>query len=248
MRPAVLSLLLLPLLLLGCDSASPVAPEGSILTLSASPDRISSSGQSEITVVARKSSGYPVNPGTTIFLSTSRGSLPSTVETDRDGVARATLLANGQSGTAVVRANAGAAEEAMVEVQIGGGGATSVTLQASPASVPSSGGVIDLLALLRDEQGQPLAGVLVNFTSEFGTLASGGDFVRSDASGRAEDTLEIEPGDIPSSETSFDVSVEVSGPEGELITRTRTITVVRSGATSVAPTASPPPPTATPTP
>jgi hypothetical protein len=233
MRPAALLLVLLPLLLLGCDSASPVAPEGSILTISASPDRISSSGQSEITVVARKSSGFPVNPGTTIFLSTTRGSLPGSVETDRDGVARATLAANGQSGTAVVKANAGAAEEAMIEVMIGAG-ATSVTLQATPTSLPESGGEIDLLALLRDEGGQPLAGTLVNFTTEIGTLRSGGDFVRSDASGRAEDTLDVRRRDIPDNLNDFDVTVEVSGPDGELITRTRTITIQRSTSTPVA--------------
>jgi hypothetical protein len=53
-----------------CDKAGPVAPEGSVLTISASPNRISSNGTSQITVTARKSNGFPVNPGTTVFLST----------------------------------------------------------------------------------------------------------------------------------------------------------------------------------
>ena len=47
---------------------SPVAPEGSVLTISASPNRIASTGTSQITVTARKSNGFPVNPGTTVFL------------------------------------------------------------------------------------------------------------------------------------------------------------------------------------
>ena len=226
MRQALLLLLFAPILLWGCDSASPVAPEGSILTLSAAPDRISSNGTSQITVVARKSNGFPVNPGTTIHLSTTRGTLPSSAQTDDDGVVQAVLHGNGAIGTAVVKANAGAAEEVEISVQIGFQ-AASVTLQATPASIPPNGGVIDLLALVRDDQGQAPADVLVNFTTELGTLASGGDFVSTDASGRAEDTLRVRAGDITSTTTQFMVGVEVPGADGELITRTRTITIQR---------------------
>jgi hypothetical protein len=226
MRQALLLLLFAPVLLGGCDSANPVAPEGSILTLSAAPDRISSNGSSQITVVARKASGFPVNPGTTIHLSTTRGTIPSSAQTDENGVVQVLLRGNGAIGTAVVKANAGAAEEVMIEVQIGFQ-AASVTLQATPASLPPNGGVIDLLALVRDENGQAPADVLVNFTTELGTLASGGDFVSTDASGRAEDTLRVRAGDITDATNDFDVGVEVSGADGNLITRTRTITIQR---------------------
>jgi hypothetical protein len=223
------SLLLVPLLALAwaCDSASPVAPEGSVLSLSASPDRIAADGESTITVVARRSNGFPVSPGTTIFLSTTRGTLPPSGDTDRDGVVRVTLRANGDVGIAMIKANAGAAEEAMIEVQIGIL-AASVTLQTTPSSVPETGGELDLVALVRDNQGQPLRDVLVNFTTEVGTLESGGDFVRTDPSGRAEDTLGIVAADIdPITDDDFLVAVEVSGAEGELITREQTITIQR---------------------
>ena len=222
--------LLLPLvavLLWACDSASPVAPEGSILSISASPDRIAADGQSEITVVARKANGFPVNEGTTVFLSTTRGSLPASGQTNEEGVVRATLLANGDIGTAMVKANAGAAEEATIEVQIGIL-AASVTLQTTPSSIPEIGGELGLVALVRDNQGQPLRDVLVNFTTEVGTLASGGDFVRTDAAGRAEDTLEILAADLdPVTGDSFEVGVEVSGTDGMLITREQTISIQR---------------------
>src|SRR5688572_17270247 len=72
---ALLLLLVAALGLAGCDKAGPVAPEGSVLTISASPNRIASDGISTITVTARKSSGFPVNPGTPVFLSTTRGSI-----------------------------------------------------------------------------------------------------------------------------------------------------------------------------
>src|SRR5262245_1770318 len=152
-----------------CDSAGPVAPEGSVLTISANPDRISSGGSSQITVTARKSNGFPVNPGTTVFLSTTRGLLPASGITDDSGVVRATLQGNGEAGKATVKANAGAAEEAMIEVQIGIA-AGSIGLQASPTSITSGGGRIDLVAVVRDEQGAPLIGAGVNFTTQLGTL------------------------------------------------------------------------------
>ena len=63
---------------------------------------------------------------------------------------------------ATVKANAGAAEEVEIEVQIGIF-AASVTLQASPTTIQSNGGQIDLLAVVRDDTGQPLPGASVNF-------------------------------------------------------------------------------------
>ena len=47
-----------------CDSVNPVAPEGSVLSVSVSPTFIELTGVAEVTVVARKPNGQPVNPGT----------------------------------------------------------------------------------------------------------------------------------------------------------------------------------------
>ena len=128
------------------------------------PNRIASDGISTITVTARKSSGFPVNPGTPVFLSTTRGSIPTNGNTNDDGVVRVALSGNGEAGMATVKANAGAAEEVEIEVQIGIF-AASLTLQASPTTIGENGGQIDLLAVVRDDTGQPLPGVTVNFTT-----------------------------------------------------------------------------------
>jgi hypothetical protein len=223
----LLPLLLVPLAISACDKAGPVAPEGSVLTIAASPNRISSNGTSIITVTARKANGFPVNPGTTVFLSTTRGTLPASGTTDDSGFVTATLAGNGDSGTATVKANAGAAEEVETEVQIGIF-AASVTLQASPSTISSSGGQVDLLAIVRDDRGVALPGASVNFTSQLGTLDSGGGLVETDSSGQAVDTLIVRARDISANANSFEVGVEVPGAEGELITRTRTITIQRS--------------------
>jgi hypothetical protein len=229
MRKALPLLLLVPLVVWGCDRAGPVAPEGSVLTISAAPNRIPANGSSQITVVARKSTGFPVNPGTTIFVTTTRGSVePSSAQTDDEGVANVTLHGNGEVGKAMVKANAGAAEEAMIEIQIGIF-AASIALQASPSTVTSSGGRIDLVALVRDDVGQPLQGAAVNFTTALGTLDSGGGLVSTDANGEASDVLRVAARDVASTTaSSFDVGAEVPGADGKLITRTRTISIQRS--------------------
>jgi adhesin/invasin len=230
MRKAFSLLLLLSasLALSSCDKAGPVAPEGSVLTISASPDRIPATGSSQITVTARKSNGFPVNPGTTVFFSTTRGVLPQSKQTDDAGLVQVTLQGNGDVGKATVKANAGAAEEAMTEVQIGVA-ATSLTLQASPSSVTSAGGEITLVTVVRDETGQPLAGAGVNFTSQLGTLESGGRVITSNAAGEAVDKLRVRASDVASTTAAtFNVGVEAAGADGKLITRTTPISIQRS--------------------
>ena len=131
---------------------------------------------------------------------------------------------------ATVKANAGAAEEAEIEVQIGIF-AASVTLQASPTTISESGGQIDLLALVRDDTGQPLPGAGVNFITALGTLDSAGGLVTTNSGGEAADTLLVRARDVAATTAgSFEVGVEVPGADGVLITRTRTITIERAPA------------------
>ena len=214
--------------LAGCDKAGPVAPEGSVLTISASPNRIASDGVSTITVTARKSSGFPVNPGTPVFLSTTRGSIPANGNTNDDGVVRVALSGNGDAGMAMVKANAGAAEEVMIEVQIGIF-AASLTLQASPTTIGENGGQIELLAVVRDDTGQPLPGVTVNFTTQLGTLDSGGGLVAANNAGEASDIVRVRARDVAATTAAtFEVGVEVPKADGTLLVRTRSITIQRS--------------------
>ena len=228
-QPFALALVFAAALALGgCDKAGPVAPEGSVLTISAAPNRIAADGISTITVVARKSTGFPVNPGTPVFLSTTRGSLPASGNTDDDGVVRVALNGNGEVGTATVKANAGAAEEVEIEVQIGIF-AASLTLQASPTTIQTGGGQIDLLAVVRDDTGQPLPNATVNFTTQLGTLDSGGGLVPTNSAGEATDTVRVRARDVSATTAStFEVGVEVPKADGTLLTRTRTITIQRS--------------------
>jgi hypothetical protein len=231
----VASLLLLTSLLpaVGCDKATPVAPSGTILTISANPSQVGVNGRSTITVVGRKPDGNPLNPGTEIRLTAARGTIDSIVTTDDNGRATATFRADGRAGEVMITAATGGGDtmaETIVQVGIAAG---SVNLQATPSSIsdseiPEEGEEIRLLALVRDDQGQPLATALVNFTTEIGTLASGGSFKRTDSRGQATDTLTIEQEDITSfNAPTFEVGVQATGAGSEVSQDTFEIRIQR---------------------
>jgi chitodextrinase len=227
-RAGLALVVVVALAVLGCSSSDPVAPEGSIITLSATPIRIASDGVSAIRVLVRKANGFPANEGTIVFLSTTVGSIATQLPTNSEGVVDTSLFGNGEIGIATVRANTGAAEEATIDVQVGLS-ATSVTLEASPSSVSENGGNIELLALVRDDVGQPLAGASVNFSAEIGTLASGGGFRTTNAQGEATDSLSVSGSNLAVfSSDSFLVGVEVAANDGSVVSDQETITVLRT--------------------
>lgn len=213
LRPLA-ALALLGLGWLACDEGTPVAPTGAVLRISAQPTRIAATGTSTVSLQAVRSNGNPVNEGTEIRLSSTIGTIDEVVFTDRNGVAKATLTGDGRVGTATVSAHSGALEPVTTEVAVGSL-AAAIRLQVSPSSVPEAGGTIALLALVRDELGQPLADASVNFTTDAGTLASGGGFLLSDAQGEAEDTLTVTAEQILAiGADTFEVAAEVGGAGG----------------------------------
>lgn len=234
-----LLLAVLLLVLPACDKATPTAPAGTVLTLSISPTDIALSESATVTVVARKENGTPVNPGTQIRLSATLGRLgDELIKTDDDGVATTQLLADGRIGTAEVIARAGPAESNMVSVTIGRLAST-VSLQADPPTVDEAGGTISLRAVVRDDQGQPLPGVPVNFQTAVGSLGSGGGFINTNNNGVASDTLTVSQDDLLFVDgASFTVSVEASAAGG-VQTAEAVITVQRRRASALSLQASP---------
>jgi hypothetical protein len=214
-RPlAFAAALVAAVLVSACEEGTPVSPTGSILRISANPTRIATHGTSTVTIQALRSNGNPVNPGTEIRLSASIGTIDPVVYTDRDGVATATLRGDGRAGTATVTAYSGAVDPVTTDVAVGTP-AASIRLTVTPTSVPETGGAVELLALVRDDQGQPLAGASVNFATDAGTLASGGGFLLSDANGEAEDVLTVTALELQAvGGDSFDVTAEVGGTGG----------------------------------
>jgi len=179
----------------GCDKATPVAPSGTTLAISASPSTVSLTGTSIVTVIGRRPNGSPLIPGTEIQFSTNLGSItPTLVTTNSAGEATATFRADGRPGAATVTASTNsstgpsdppttgtsiALEEATAGVsvtttiQVGESAATTPTLIVSAS--PNSIAVNDtsrITIIARNADGSPVAaGRQVILTTTLGTLS-----------------------------------------------------------------------------
>ncbi|HEX3127211.1 MAG TPA: invasin domain 3-containing protein [Thermoanaerobaculia bacterium] len=181
----VLLCLLVPFL--GCDKATPVAPSGTTLTISANPTKIGLTGSSTITVVGRKPDGNPLNPGTEIRLSSDRGTVsPSVVEVDSSGRATATLRGDGRKGAAKVTA-AVADATAEISVQIGESDETtpSLIVSVNPSVIPVSG-TSTITVVARNADGSSVgAGQQVILTSTLGTITPSRPTTKADGTATA---------------------------------------------------------------
>lgn len=202
MKYAVRSLLLsiLAVAAVGCDKATPTAPSGSTLGISASPARIGLNGTSTITIIGRQPNGSAMREGTEVRLSTSIGTIDPLVVIGRDGNATATLRGDGRKGAATVTASTGTLSgggsggsgggggnggsggstggsstgslTVTTTVQIGEGDDTKPTLivSANPSTLPV-GGESRITIIARNADGSPVAaGQTIILTSSLGTV------------------------------------------------------------------------------
>ncbi|HEV7668038.1 MAG TPA: hypothetical protein VGS22_05910 [Thermoanaerobaculia bacterium] len=193
---------------LACGKASPTAPSGTLLTISASPTRIGVNGTSTISIIGRTATGTPLRSGTELRLATSLGSIEPLVTTNGNGEATATLRADGRQGTATVEVTTGVAApppmtsnlepvgnasgsgSATVTVQIGESSSTQPTLLVSvnpsniPVSASGSSSTATITVIARNPDNTPVgAGQTVILFTTLGSLVDSRP--ETDASGIA---------------------------------------------------------------
>jgi len=168
---------LFPLVLgvfLACSSGNPIAPSGTVLTITVSPSRIGLNDTATVTVTGRRPDGNPLPDGTEIRFTTSLGVIDVIVETDSSGVARATLRADGRPGTATVTASTGGEAEATIDVVIGEPAETQplVALTVNPDNIPvGEDSTATVTVVVRNADGtQGAEGLPVILTSTLGSL------------------------------------------------------------------------------
>jgi len=205
-----LSFVLLLVGLQACDSANPVAPNSSMLFISASPTQIPLRGTSTITVTGFKPDGNPLNPGTQIVFQATFGTVePRIAGVDRNGRAVTYFTSDGtlppaaggmnpQPASAQVTASlagsGGGGGDGMGGGSTGGGPTVSVdiqigetkpllTLSVTP-NVLSLGETADVVAQVRNADGSNFgAGGRVELRTTLGRLDSSS--VVTDANGEA---------------------------------------------------------------
>lgn len=214
--------------LLACDKATPTAPANTKLVITASPLTITPTGTSTVTITALRSSGQPVNPGTEIRLDTTLGAIDPIATTDERGQAVATLRGTGVGGEATITARSGAADAVNVKVQVGAR-VERVTLVATPASIPAGEAAqVELVAVVRDVQGQPIQGANVLFSTEAGRLVSQGGIVVTNERGEARDRLNASVDAVDGAGDSITVTAQAASG-GASVTATTNIPVRVTG-------------------
>jgi hypothetical protein len=111
-----------------------------------------------------------VHNGTLVVFTTTLGQLDLTEARTNNGRANVRLSANGSSGVARITASSGGARSEALEITIGAAAADTVSLAASPGTIPALGGSVVLTATVRGTGGQGLAGIPVTFSATTGSL------------------------------------------------------------------------------
>jgi len=239
--------------------ATPVNPAGFAVSISSDRGTLTATDTrfATLTIVAYKVPEWtPVPDQTQLTVTTSLGNLDNagggqTLTLDMFGGRATTRLYPGAvAGFARVQATVnGAIAEITINIKeaptTGGGGTTpepapvasSITLSADPATVTDTvAGPTDvsLVAVVRDQSGDPIKNASVNFSTELGTLASGGTELGTNSSGEVTDIVEVTKSDLTNlSGSSFAVTATL-GVVGGTTSATFNVGVTHGAAPSEA--------------
>ena len=156
-----------------CDKVPLLAPTESTITLVSNRAVVPINGTAQIIATVIEQSGTPAHNGTLVTFTTTLGTLDPREAVTSNGQAVVTLRAGTESGTAEIGAFSGSARtENLVMIAIGAAAAGAVSVSASPASVPSTGGTVTIQATVTDLSGNLMPGLPVSFSTTAGTLSA----------------------------------------------------------------------------
>ena len=171
-----------------CDKMPLAAPTDSTITLYASSTTVGLNSSVDIIATVIESAGTPVQNGTVVTFTTTLGAIEPVDARTTNGKATVKLLAGTRSGTAEIRAfSGGTAVADALQITVGAAAAGKVELLANPSSLPASGGVVQLTAIVSDTSGNRLSSMPVTFSTDAGLLAA--TSATTDANGEARSSL-----------------------------------------------------------
>ncbi len=186
-RALTLAAVLVAVVSAACEKVPLLAPSGSSITLTASINALPATGSVEIVAHVIEASGTPPHSGTRVFFTTTLGRIePAEAETDVSGRAVARFVASGSNGTATISASSGGANtgtNGALRISVGSASVGRVIVNASPATVPATGGNTTITANVLDVNGNILSGTPVSFSANAGSLTAA--IVTTDANGVA---------------------------------------------------------------
>ncbi len=176
-----------------CTKVPLTAPSGTVIALHATTNVLPINGSTDIIAVlirsgqqpapsdgtgtpaatATPSTGTPVHNGTVVSFTTTLGTIEPSEAKTTGGQVTVKLVGDGRSGVATITAYSGGASQTLA-VNIGAAAAARVLVSASPQELPPTGGTTTVTATVQDQQGNPIAGVPVTFSTSAGSLNATG--------------------------------------------------------------------------
>jgi PKD repeat protein len=196
----------------GCKKVPLYALDGTI-TLSANKTALRTGGdKATITIIGFGADGKPMHDNTVVLLTTTLGTLPSSVDLE-DGRATAELISTNTNGTAVITAQSGKVISTNpLSIVIGSAAVNFLTIAANPPSFNNVGGRSQIKVGVYDASGNPVPNVLVSLTANSGRFDQGGGMYTTDSQGRISDWLAVTQtthvtAECNSKKTEMDVTV-----------------------------------------
>jgi hypothetical protein len=240
------------LVAISCDRVPLLAPTQSSISVDADSRVVAIGGSTTVTATVMESSGTPVQNGTTVRFTTSLGRVDPAEGQTRNGIATTTFFAGNDSGVAQVRATSGSASGsttttpstpttpgttpstptpssngnlgATVDIAVGAGAVTRVTLRANPSTVSrTQNTAVAIVATVVGANGRLLSGVPVTFSANRGTFTS--NSAVTDAQGEAQVTLTTnDTTTVRATAGSAEIAtVEITGQDGPSVTLSCTV-------------------------
>ena len=179
------------LVAMSCEKVPLTAPTGSTIVLTAGTNVLALNGTADIIATLLEAAGTPPHSGTVISFTTTLGSIePADAHTDTSGRVIVKFRAGTSNGTAAISATSGGATtgtNGVIRIAVGTAAVGRVTVNASPATVPNTGGSTTVTANVFDINGNPLPSAPVSFTTTAGVLSQ--TLVNTGADGSASATL-----------------------------------------------------------
>lgn len=181
----------------GCHKSPLFAPSGSTITISSNSLILPLNGTATITATVTQTGGGAVLNGTTVTFTTTLGSFTQSEVETSSGRAVVTFNAGAQSGTAVITAYSGGTSSGggggtgttgSISIVIGAAALSNILVTASPSSVSQLGNMPSTItATAVDASNNPIGGILINFSTDQGSLSSVS--ATTNAAGQATTTL-----------------------------------------------------------
>ncbi len=221
-----------------CDKVPLTSPTGSTISLSIDKSILPVNGQAKVIAVVTESAGTAVQNGTTVSFQSTMGRVEPAEAQTVNGRAEVTYVAPSVSGTVTINAFSGSASTSGsgnssaggIQVRVGSAAVGAISVNVAPATVPQSGGIVTVSALVLDTANNPLPSVGVLFTTDQGTL--GNTNVFTDANGNATTTL--------NTNRITKVAATVGAQKGEFTVNVVTAPTVTITVTPASPTAGSP--------